>query len=136
VRRGPVAAVCDTHALVYYAFGGQRLGKRAAALFDACDAREATIYVPAAVIFEFGFVLGGRRSPSATPLRDFFEDLFVNPAYQPFDLTPEQVFLADEARPNNDPFDGLICAAARRLDLPLITRDADIERWNQVRVVW
>jgi hypothetical protein len=70
------------------------------------------------------------------PLRDFFGDLFANPAYQPFDLTPEQVFLADEARPNNDPFDGLICAAARRLDLPLITRDAEIERWGQVRVVW
>jgi PIN domain nuclease of toxin-antitoxin system len=46
------------------------------------------------------------------------------------------VFLADEARPNNDPFDGLICAAARRLDLPLITRDAEIERWGRVRVVW
>jgi len=136
VGSGPAAAVCDTHALVDYAFGGQRLGKRAAALFDACDAREATIYVPAAVMLEFGFVLRGRRSPSATPLREFFEDLFANPAYQPFDLTPEQVFLAEEARPNNDPFDGLICAAARRLALPLITRDAAIERWGQVRVVW
>ncbi len=136
MRRGPTAAVCDTHALVYHAFGGQRLGKRAAALFEACDARDATIYVPAAVIVEFGFVLGGRRSSSAVPLREFFGDLFANPAYQPFELTPEQVFLADEARPNDDPFDGLICAAARRLDLPLITRDADIERWGQVRVVW
>ena len=136
MRRGLVAAVCDTHALAHYAFGGQRLGKRAAALFDACDAREATIYVPAVVMVELGFVLAGRRSPSATPLRDFFEDLFANPAYQPYDLTPEQVFLADEARPNNDPFDGLICAAARRLDLPLITRDADIDGWGQVRVIW
>jgi predicted nucleic acid-binding protein len=136
VHRGPAAAVCDTHALVYYALGGHRLGKQAAALFDACDARDATIYVPAVVVLEFGFVIGGRRSPSATSLRDFFEGLFTNPAYQPFDLTPEQVFLADEARPNNDPFDRLICAAARRLDLPLITRDADIERWGQVRVVW
>jgi predicted nucleic acid-binding protein len=131
-----VAAVCDTHALVYYAFGGQRLGKQAAALFDACDAREAIIYVPAAAIIEFGFVLGGRRTPSATPWRAFFEDLFANPAFQPLDLTPEQVYIADEARPNNDPFDGLICAAATRLDLPLVTRDADIERWGQVRVVW
>ena len=121
---------------MYYAVGGRRLGKQAAAIFDACDAREATIYVPAAVILEFGFVLGGRRILSATPLRDFFEDLFANPAYQPIDLTPEQVYLADEARPNNDPFDGLICAAARRLDVPLITRDAEIERWGQVRVVW
>jgi predicted nucleic acid-binding protein len=121
---------------VYYAFGGQKLGQRAAALFDACERRDATIYVPAAVMIEFGFVIGGRRMKSATPLRDFFEDLFANPAFQPFDLTPEQVFMADEARPNNDPFDGLICAAARRLDLPLITRDADIEEWGGVKVVW
>lgn len=135
-RPGPASAVCDTHALVYHAFGSSRLGKRAAALFEACDEREAIIYVPAAVMVEFGFVLGRRRSASATPLRDFFQDLFANPGYQPLDLTPEQVFLADEARPNNDPFDGLICAAARRLDLPLITRDADIERWGRVRVLW
>lgn len=135
-RGGPAAAVCDTHALVYHAFGGQRLGKRAAALFDACDAREATIYVPAVVMVEFGFVLAGRRSGSAAPLREYFSDLLANPAYQPFDLTPEQVFLADESRPNNDPFDGLICAAARRLDLPLITKDDDIQRWGKVRVVW
>ena len=62
VRRGHVAAVCDTHALMFYAFGGQRLGRQAATLFDACDAREATIYVPAAVIIEFGLVLRGRRT--------------------------------------------------------------------------
>jgi predicted nucleic acid-binding protein len=136
VARLPEAAVCDTHALVYYAFGGQRLGKRAAALFDACEAREAIIYVPAIVVVEFGFVLARRLTRTSTPLRDFFEDLFANPAFQPFDLTPEQVYLANEARPNNDPFDGLICAAARRLDVPLITRDAAITEWSKVHVVW
>jgi predicted nucleic acid-binding protein len=128
--------VCDTHALVYYALGGTRLGTRASALFDACEAGSSTIYVPAAVMIEFGHVLSRRRAPSARPLRDFFEDLFANPAFQPYDLTPEQVYLANEVRPNNDPFDGLICAAARRLDLPLITRDAEITEWGQVRVVW
>jgi len=121
---------------VYHAFGSRRLGPRAAALFESCDARDAIIYVPAVVVVEFGFVLRDRILPSATPLRDFFDGLFANPAYQPYDLTPEQAFLAEEARPNQDPFDGLICAAARRLDLPLITRDAEIERWGQVTVVW
>jgi predicted nucleic acid-binding protein len=136
VARLPDAAVCDTHALVYYAFGGQRLGKRAAALFDACEAREAIIYVPAIVIVEFEFVLRRRLARVSMPLRDFFEGLFANPAFQPLDLTPEQVYLASEARPNNDPFDGLICAAARRLDVPLITRDTAITAWGKVRVVW
>ncbi len=136
MARLPEAAVCDTHALVYYAFGGQRLGKRAAALFDACEAREAILYVPAIVIVEFSFVLARRLAHASMPLRDFFEGLFVNPAFQPFDLTPEQVYLASEARPNDDPFDGLICAAARRLGVPLITRDAAIADWGQVRTVW
>ena len=134
--RVPDAAVCDTNALIYYGFGSRRLGKAAAALFDACDAQRTIIYVPAAVILEFGLVLGGRRSPVRVPLRGFFEDLFANPAFQPFDLTPEQVYLADEERPNNDPFDGLICAAARRLGLPLITCDTEIANWGRVRVVW
>jgi PIN domain nuclease of toxin-antitoxin system len=75
---------------------------------------------------------------TSTPvrLRSFFEDLFANPAFQPFDLTPEQIYLADEERPNNDPFDGLICAAARRLGLPLVTCDTDLADWGRVRVVW
>ena len=65
-----------------------------------------------------------------------FEELFANPAYQPYDLTPEQVYLAAEEGPNRDPFDRLICAAARRLDLPLITCDTEIANWGRVRVVW
>ena len=136
MARLPEAAVCDTHALVYYAFGGQRLGKRAAALFDACEAREAIVYVPAMVIVESEFVLSRRLARASMSLRDFFDGLFANPAFQPLDLTPEQVYLASEARPNNDPFDGLICAAARRLDVPLITRDTAIVEWGKVRVVW
>ncbi len=70
------------------------------------------------------------------PPRVFFADLFSNPAYQPFDLTAAQVLLADEIRPNDDPFDALICAAARTLDLPLMTRDAAIARSGAVATMW
>ena len=48
----------------------------------------------------------------------------------------EQVYRADEARPNRDPFDALICAAARHLELPLLTRDGDIRASGLVRVIW
>ena len=44
--------------------------------------------------------------------------------------------LADEARPNDDPFDALICAAARTLELPLLTRDRAIQEWGKVRTLW
>lgn len=131
------AAVTDTHALLYHAAGsGRALGPRAAAAFAQCEAREFVIYVPAAVMWECSLLarvarVNLRRSP-----RVFFDDLFSNPAFQPVDLTPEQVFLADELRFTRDPFDALICAAAQALQVPLLTRDAAIRTSGVVRILW
>lgn len=130
------ALVTDTHPLVFHATATQRLSRRAAAHFRACESRRALTYVPVAVIWEIGALARSGRIDLARPLRAFFGDLFSNPAYQPLELTPEQVFLADEGRPGEDPFDALICAAARSLDLPLLTRDAVIADSGLVKVVW
>ena len=94
------------------------------------------MYVPAAVIWEITLLArSGRFNLWRTP-RAFFDDLFSGPASQPYDLTAAQIFDADELRINTDPFDGLICAAARSLGMPLMTRDADIEQSGAVRVLW
>jgi PIN domain nuclease of toxin-antitoxin system len=134
------AAVADTHALVFHAAGSVRaarhLGKHAAAMFAAAERRAAVIYVPIPVMWECTLLNRIGRIDLQRPAREFFTDLFSNPAYQPLDLTPEQIYIADEMRPNNDPFDALVCAAARHLDLPLLTRDADIEASGLVSVVW
>ena len=129
------AAVCDTHALLFHA-GGGRLGRRAAAHFEACEQRQALTYVPMAAIWECGLLARASRINLRRTVRGFFDDLFSNPAYQAYDLTAAQVFAADEARINRDPFDALICAAAIDLELPLITRDADIRASGVVRVIW
>ena len=130
------AAVADTHALLYHAGASRRLGKRAAAHFGRTEAREALVYVPAAVIWEVTLLARAGRFNLRRAPRDFFGDLFSNPAYQPYDLTTEQVLDADELRVNRDPFDALICAAARALSMPLITRDTDIEQSGAVRTLW
>lgn len=132
----PAAAVTDTHPLVFHAAGGGQLSRKAAAFFDRCERREAILYVPGAVIWECGLLARVARINLRRSVRAFFEDLFSNPAYQPIDVTPDQVFLADELRFNRDPFDALICAAARTVDLPLITRDTDIRESGAVKVIW
>lgn len=130
------AAVTDTHALLYHAAASPRLGKRAAAHFARAESRNALVYVPAAVMWELTLLArGGRFNLRRTP-RAFFDDLFSNPAYQAYDLNAAQIFDADELRINTDPFDALICAAARSLGLPLMTRDTDIEASDSVRVMW
>ena len=133
----PRAAVTDTHPLIFHAEGtAARLGKKAKAHFAACERQESILYVPVAVIWECALLARRQRVDLGRSPREFFDDLFSNPAYQPLDLTPEQVFLADEERPNENPFDSLICAAARTLDLPLITRDEEIRQSGIVKVVW
>lgn len=132
----PAAAVADTHALLFHASGGGRLGRRASAMFDECEERQAIIYVPAAVMWECALLARVGRINLRRTVRNFFDDLFSNPAYHPFDLTAAQVFRADELRFTRDPFDALICAAAQELELPLITRDTDIRASGAVRVIW
>jgi PIN domain nuclease of toxin-antitoxin system len=130
------AAVTDTHALIYHAAASARLGRRAAAHFDRAEQRRAIVYVPAAVIWEIALLARAGRFNLRRAPREFFADLFSNPAYQPYDLTPAQILDADDLRINRDPFDALICAAARDLGLPLLTRDADIGGSGAVRVIW
>jgi PIN domain nuclease of toxin-antitoxin system len=132
----PAAFVTDTHPLLLHAAGGRALGRRAAECFAACERREAIVYVPAAALWEASLLARVGRVRLARRFRGFVEDLFSNPAYQSLELDADQVCLADEARPNDDPFDALICAAAGTLGLPLVTRDRAIQDWGRVRTLW
>ena len=130
------AAVTDTHPLIYYSGGGRGLSRRAASFFESCERQQAVLYVPAVVVWECALLARAARVNLRRTPRAFFEDLFTNPAFHPFDLTLDQIFMADEVRIGRDPFDNLICAAARSLDLPLITRDGNIRESAAVRVLW
>ena len=130
------AAVTDTHALIFHAAGGTRLGANARAHFAAAERRDALVYVPVAVIWEVSLLARAVRLNLHRPVRAFFDDLFSNPAFQPHQLDAAQVFDADELRFTRDPFDALICAAARDLGLPLLTRDAAIASAAVVPTVW
>jgi PIN domain nuclease of toxin-antitoxin system len=130
------AAVTDTHPLIFHASNNRALGSRAAKHFDACERQQALLYVPMAVVWEVSLLARASRINLHRPVREFFGDLFSNPAYQPVELTADEVFDADELRFTRDPFDALICATARRMDLPLVTRDGDIRASAAVRVLW
>jgi PIN domain nuclease of toxin-antitoxin system len=133
----PRSAVTDTHPLLIHAAGqGAKLGRRARAIFEACEHREAILYVPLAVVWECTLLARRGRVDLGGRARDFFGALFSNPAYQLLEVDAEQVFLADDMQPNEDPFDALICAAARSVELPLVTRDDAIVRSGIVKVLW
>ena len=105
-------------------------------MFERCERQQAVIYVPTIVMWEVSLLARVSRVNLRRTVRGFFDDLFSNPSYQPLDMTAEQVCIGDELRFSRDPFDVLICAAARALELPLLTRDADIRAAGVVRVIW
>jgi PIN domain nuclease of toxin-antitoxin system len=130
------AAVTDTHALIFHAAGGGKLGAKARAHFDACEHGRSILYVPAAVIWETCLLARAVKISLRRSAESFFADLFSNPAYQPLDLSATQVLLADTLRFTRDPFDPLIVAAATDLALPLITRNGPIRESGRVKVIW
>ncbi|MBI4474819.1 MAG: type II toxin-antitoxin system VapC family toxin [Acidobacteria bacterium] len=134
--REPDTAVTDTHPLIFHAAGGTRLGRRATAFFSRCERREAILYVPVSVMWECSLLARVGKVNLRRSIRSFFDDLFSNPSYHALDLSADQVCLADEMRFNRDPFDGLIVAAARTLDVPMITRDAEILDSGIVKTIW
>jgi len=116
--------------------GSRALGPKAAAYFRAVDEGRSLLYVPMAVLMEVTFLARAGRGGLLVAPEVFLRTLFMNPGYQPFDLSAEQVVAADALRFNRDPYDALMVAAAKVLRLPLITRDVAIVASQAVKVIW
>ena len=81
IVREPASAVTDTHALLFHAAGGSRLGARAKSLFAAAEERNAIVYVPMVVIWEVTLLARGTcqsSSAGAEFLRRSFQQSVVS----------------------------------------------------------
>jgi len=102
----------------------------------AADNGQALVHVPMAVVWEVSVLVRSARVRLGPSTRELFEQLFQNPAYQPYGVTLEQIFTAGELGFTRDPFDALIVAAAQSLHLPLLTRAGAIHDSAIVDVIW
>jgi PIN domain nuclease of toxin-antitoxin system len=130
-------AVTDTHALIW-ASSGQlpKLGRAARKLFEQAEARRATIYVPTLVLVEMGNEVHRGRIVIESGFDDWVAALFASGGFAPIELTTAIVLRAEQLYAIPEGTDRLIAATARELELPLITRDPEIERAAGVRTIW
>lgn len=128
--------VTDSHALIWYTQTRRsRLSKRAHSLFEKAEADQTLIYVPSVVLWEIANQ--SRQGAIILPLR--FDHWCRNlESKRGFHIQPLLWEDVDTARgmPFDDPFDCLIAGTARRMDLPLITRDEAITQSDLVETVW
>ena len=128
--------VTDTHPLVWYATNKQaKLSRKALSAFNAASREEALIYVPVFVLWEIAILLKVGRIALEEDYEDWAEHLVAQPG---FDLTSLSLEVVTEAfgYPFSDPFDGVITASAKVMDLPLITKDSAITDSGLVEVLW
>ena len=126
--------VTDTHPLVWYATGKHRqLSHQVLQAFQAASDAEALIYVP--VLGEIAMLLKVGRIALQEPYGDGTEHLL---AQLGFALAAVDVRMLAEAYyyPFPDPFDSVITATAKIMDLPLMTNDAEIHASQLADVYW
>ena len=133
-----MSVLLDTHALLWWQAGGERLSRRAAAAIDAAP----SVLVSAVSLWEVATLQRlGRieldRDPSA-----WAADLLLVERLAVANLSPEAAMWAGqlEERFPGDPIDRLLYAIARDLRVPLVTKDAALRGFAQsaghVAVIW
>lgn len=131
--------VTDTHPLIWYlANEDRRLPKKVLAAFKSAEEASGThIWIPSAVAWELSRLM--RKTNRITIASSFEELIRENFFFKSLTLTelqPDDLVIAHSLNFNRDPFDSLIVATAKRLELPLITADGEITDSNSCDVFW
>ncbi|MGH6953552.1 MAG: type II toxin-antitoxin system VapC family toxin [Alphaproteobacteria bacterium] len=129
--------VLDTHVLVWWAAGGDRLSARAARTIRAA-LRKAPVAVSAISILEIATAVRRGRLVLSRPVEAWLEDVRALP-----ELHLEPVSAAIAARAGlwgedvpGDPADRLIAATALSLSAVLVTADRNLARARVVKTLW
>lgn len=126
--------VTDTHALLWYLINSKSMGKNAAAAFDEAKNGSALIYIPAIVLAEIYYLNLKRKY-----ITDFASDFERIKRSGQFILVPfeaDDVLDFDKDSSVTEMHDRMIVGVARRMNVPMLTKDRDIAMSGLVDIVW
>lgn len=134
-----MSVLVDTHVLLWWKAGGQRLSRRAARALG----RAERVLVSPIVFWEVGTLVDKGRVELDRDLFEWIADLLGD---ELVDLAPLSAQAAAEAALlggrgfGGDPADRLLYATAKELVVPLLSKDAAIRSFalktSDVRVIW
>ncbi len=125
----PAAVLLDTCAVIWLANGDRLQNEADSAIFNAALADG--VFVSPISAWEIGMLSRPKAGRSIVFLPDpatWFARFMAGPAIKPATLTAEIAIAASglPAPLHGDPADRLLIATARRLAMPIVTRDAKI----------
>jgi PIN domain nuclease of toxin-antitoxin system len=127
-----VKVLLDTHVVVWWLEAASRLSKQAAAILAN---RDNSILISAAVGWELAIKVNlGKLRPAS--ILDGLDRILQQQAFSELPITLDMAVRAGLLPPHHrDPFDRMLVAQARVLDIPILSADAILDRYD-VKRMW
>jgi PIN domain nuclease of toxin-antitoxin system len=129
--------VLDTHALIWWANGDGELSRKASAAIER-ELDGGQIIVSSISAWEIAMLVERERLVLSMDVGNWLATVSAVEAvsFMPVDV---EIGLKSVALPgefHKDPADRMIVATARRLAVPLVTRDEKIRAYKHVKTIW
>jgi PIN domain nuclease of toxin-antitoxin system len=132
-----VKVVADSHALVWFAQGSPRLSAAAAEALRDAEASDRVV-VSTATLIDLWYVTQTSQSVRAEQLAEIRGLIETSPAIElyPMNLAVTDAYTSIDRGLLKDPWDRFIVATAQTLHVPLVTKDAPIQRSGLIETIW
>jgi PIN domain nuclease of toxin-antitoxin system len=133
-----VSVLLDTHVLVWWQAGGERLSRTATAAIEAAE----LVYVSPLTFWEIATLRRLGRIALDRDIGSWVQDLMGVPGVSIAPLSPEAAAWAGDLPDNfpGDPIDRMLYATSRDLRVPLVSKDEALRGFaraaTDVQIVW
>lgn len=128
-----MSLLLDTHAFLWWLEGDARLSKRAR---SAIRDPEQRIVVSAASAWECAVKVPTGKLPQAAPVLANFRAILHREGFALLDVSLEHIIAAGSLpRFHGDPFDRMLVAQSLSEQMPMVSKDTELDRYG-VRRVW
>jgi predicted nucleic acid-binding protein len=125
--------VVDTMALILF-LERRKLPLQVMSIFEKADKRECTLYIPAMVLAEVGYLSEKNRIDIG--LAQIERYMAGNKYIQPYNITFTTIKETFTITDIPELHDRIIAATAKELGIPLITNDPKIQASSFVKTIW
>jgi PIN domain nuclease of toxin-antitoxin system len=132
-----VKVLADSHAVLWYTQGSDRLSSRAAGALTEAEATDGVI-VSVATLVDLWYVTQTTKALTEAEVSEVREAIVTSPAFtlQPIDLAVIDATTSIPRDVLSDPWDRFIVATAKTLGLSLVTKDQAIHDSGLVATIW
>ncbi len=123
----------DSHALVWYLTGNQRLSQYAR---DIADDLDSQVFISAVCAWEIATKVNRGRWPEAAQIVESLHEITLARAFAPLPITIEHARVAGFLPGRHyDPFDRMLAAQSQVENMPLVTVDPAFRSFG-IPVIW